>query len=63
VDEMANDIGSFTLFSSNPEINGNDNGPDRLFRALELMDLDLKRNPAALAKRKSFEHTFLVEQD
>jgi len=39
-------IGSFTLFISNEETNAN--GPDEMFRELEIADIGLKRNPVAV---------------
>ncbi|KAK0661566.1 hypothetical protein QBC41DRAFT_382939, partial [Cercophora samala] len=47
-------IGCFTIFRSNEEINAKPGGPDELFRSLEVDDIGLKRNPAAVAGRKSY---------
>ena len=51
-DAAGNIIGSFTLFTSNDAINSAENGPDSLFRDLEVIDIGLKRNPAAVAGHK-----------
>lgn len=45
-------IGSFTIFQSNDVINARPGGPDELFRSLEVEDIGLKRNPAAVAGHK-----------
>ncbi|KAK4229938.1 hypothetical protein QBC38DRAFT_69141 [Podospora fimiseda] len=45
-------IGSFSIFSSTSEINAQPGGPDELFRALEVEDIGLRRNPAAIAGHK-----------
>ncbi|KAK3694575.1 hypothetical protein B0T22DRAFT_496957 [Podospora appendiculata] len=47
-----NIIGSFTLFISNPHINSMANGPNDLHRQLELLDIGLRRNPAAVVGHK-----------
>ncbi len=52
-DENGNLIGSFTMFTSNDSINGQQFGPNDLFRDLEIRDIGLRRNPAAVAGRKS----------
>lgn len=49
-----NIIGSFALFISNPDINSAPNGPNDMFRQLELTDIGLKRNPAAIPGRRYF---------
>lgn len=46
-------LGSFSIFSANPEIIGKPYGPDELFRTLEVADIGLRRNPAAVFGRKS----------
>ncbi|KAM7209622.1 hypothetical protein V8F20_000025 [Naviculisporaceae sp. PSN 640] len=51
-DPEGNIIGSFALFISNPVINASRNGPNELFRQLELLDIGLKRNPAAVPGHK-----------
>ncbi|KAM7222874.1 hypothetical protein V8F06_001772 [Rhypophila decipiens] len=51
-DPEGNIIGSFALFISNPDINAAPNGPNELFRQLELSDIGLKRNAAALPGNK-----------
>ncbi|KAK4161472.1 hypothetical protein QBC43DRAFT_268635 [Cladorrhinum sp. PSN259] len=45
-------IGSFSIISSTPEINAQPGGPDEVFRALEVQDIGLRRNPAAIAGHK-----------
>ncbi|KAK4199729.1 hypothetical protein QBC40DRAFT_265647 [Triangularia verruculosa] len=45
-------IGSFTIFRSNEQINARAGGPDELFRTLEVEDIGLRRNPAAVAGHK-----------
>ncbi|KAK4145728.1 uncharacterized protein C8A04DRAFT_26473 [Dichotomopilus funicola] len=45
-------IGSFSIFSANDAINSRVDGPDDLFRRLELLDLGLCRNPSAIAGHK-----------
>ncbi|KAK3336035.1 hypothetical protein B0T19DRAFT_408328 [Cercophora scortea] len=47
-----NIIGSLTLFTSNPQINAMANGPNDLYRQLELLDIGLRRNPAAIVGHK-----------
>lgn len=51
-DPEGNIIGSFAIFISNPEINASPNGPNDLFRQLELIDIGLRRNPAAIPGHK-----------
>ncbi|KAL2262770.1 hypothetical protein VTK26DRAFT_115 [Humicola hyalothermophila] len=45
-------LGSFSIFSSNQYINAQPGGPDELFRSLELTDIGLRRNPAAVVGHK-----------
>jgi hypothetical protein len=45
-------IGSFSIFSSNDAVNAQPDGPDELFRNLELTDIGLRRNPVAVIGRK-----------
>ncbi|KAK0718857.1 hypothetical protein B0T21DRAFT_351641 [Apiosordaria backusii] len=45
-------IGSFTIFRSSEQINTKADGPDELFRTLEVEDIGLRRNPAAIAGHK-----------
>ncbi|KAK3996318.1 hypothetical protein QBC44DRAFT_232180, partial [Cladorrhinum sp. PSN332] len=45
-------IGSFSVLSSTPEINARPGGPDELFRTLEVKDIGLRRNPAAIIGHK-----------
>lgn len=47
-------LGSFSIFSSTETINAQPGGPDELFRSLELIDIGLRRNPAAVAGRKYY---------
>lgn len=67
-DAAGNIIGSFTLFTSNAKINSAENGPDKLFRELEVIDIGLKRNPAAIAGHKlegltrHFQQNFVRDQ-
>jgi hypothetical protein len=46
-------LGSFSIFSASQEVISKPNGPDDLFRTLELTDIGLRRNPAAVIGRKS----------
>ncbi|KAK4178904.1 hypothetical protein QBC36DRAFT_181507 [Triangularia setosa] len=57
-------IGSFTIFRSNEHINARVDGPDELFRTLEVEDIGLRRNPAAVVGRKFYScHTdFLLDK-
>jgi hypothetical protein len=45
-------LGSFSIFSATKSVNCKPDGPDDLFRALELTDIGLRRNPAAVIGRK-----------
>ncbi|KAK3330470.1 hypothetical protein B0H66DRAFT_612078, partial [Apodospora peruviana] len=45
-------VGSFSLFISNQHINAAPNGPNDMFREIELADVGLKRNSAAIAGHK-----------
>ncbi|KAK0732512.1 hypothetical protein B0T21DRAFT_349516 [Apiosordaria backusii] len=45
-------IGSFTIFRSSERINTKADGPDELFHTLEVEDIGLRRNPAAVAGHK-----------
>jgi hypothetical protein len=45
-------LGSFSIFSAKPEVLTKPNGPNDLFRTLELTDIGLRRNPAAVVGRK-----------
>ncbi|KAK4137082.1 hypothetical protein BT67DRAFT_448305 [Trichocladium antarcticum] len=45
-------LGSFSIFSSNDAINARPDGPDALFRELELTDIGLRRNPVAVIGHK-----------
>ncbi len=46
-------LGSFTILSASEKVNCRPDGPDDLFRALEVTDIGLRRNPAAVVGRKS----------
>jgi hypothetical protein len=45
-------LGSFSIFSASQTVNCRPDGPDDLFRTLELTDIGLRRNPAAVVGRK-----------
>ncbi|KAK4124876.1 hypothetical protein N657DRAFT_615930 [Parathielavia appendiculata] len=46
-DSQGRVLGSFSIFSASKGVNSKPNGPDDLFRTLELTDIGLRRNPAA----------------
>lgn len=52
-------LGSFSIFSASREVISKPNGPDDLFRTLELTDIGLRRNPAAVVGRKWFRYLSL----
>jgi hypothetical protein len=45
-------LGSFSIFSASEEVNGGWYGSDYLYRTLELTDIGLRRNPAAVFGRE-----------
>lgn len=45
-------LGSFSIFSASQNVNSRPDGPNDLFRTLELTDIGLRRNPAAVVGRK-----------
>jgi hypothetical protein len=54
-DSQGRILGSFSIFSSSPEINAKPGGADELFKTLEVTDIGLRRNPAAVVGRKCFQ--------
>jgi hypothetical protein len=52
-DSQGRILGSFSIFSASQEVNSRPNGPDDLFRTLEVTDIGLRRNPSAVIGRKS----------
>jgi hypothetical protein len=51
-DSQGRVLGSFSIFSASKAVITKPNGPDDLFRTLELTDIGLRRNPAAVVGRK-----------
>lgn len=45
-------LGSFSIFRSSDEVNGKPWGPDDIFRKMEVTDIGLRRNPAAVVGRE-----------
>ncbi|KAL2183253.1 hypothetical protein L209DRAFT_813165 [Thermothelomyces heterothallicus CBS 203.75] len=56
-------LGSFSIFSASKEITSKPNGPDDLFRTLELTDIGLRRNPAAVVGHKLEGYTRHFQQN
>ncbi|KAK3298414.1 uncharacterized protein B0H64DRAFT_353969 [Chaetomium fimeti] len=56
-------LGSFSIFSAKPEILTKPNGPDDLFQTLELTDIGLRRNAAAVVGHKLEGYTRHFQQN
>ncbi|SPQ19543.1 747741fe-b9b0-4527-9d33-d1795b9f6765 [Thermothielavioides terrestris] len=56
-------LGSFSIFSAKDEIKSVPHGPDDLFRTLELTDIGLRRNPAAVFGHKLEGYTRHFQQN
>ncbi|KAK3310812.1 uncharacterized protein B0T15DRAFT_387684 [Chaetomium strumarium] len=56
-------LGSFSIFSASESVNRRHNGPDELFRTLELIDIGLRRNPAAVVGHKLEGYTRHFQQN
>ncbi|KAL2017379.1 hypothetical protein VTK56DRAFT_2259 [Thermocarpiscus australiensis] len=56
-------LGSFTIFSANRQINEQPGGPNELFQTLEVTDIGLRRNPAAVFGHKLEGYTRHFQQN
>ncbi|KAL2161356.1 hypothetical protein VTH06DRAFT_8578 [Thermothelomyces fergusii] len=56
-------LGSFSIFAASKEVISRPNGPDDLFRTLELTDIGLRRNPAAVVGHKLEGYTRHFQQN
>ncbi|KAL2269594.1 hypothetical protein VTJ83DRAFT_1778 [Remersonia thermophila] len=56
-------LGSFSILSASTEVNGRPGGSDDLFRQLELTDIGLRRNPAAVFGHKLEGYTRHFQQN
>ncbi|KAL2130787.1 hypothetical protein VTI74DRAFT_5948 [Chaetomium olivicolor] len=62
-DSQGRILGSFSIFSASDTLNAKPNGPNELFRTLELTDIGLRRNPAAVVGHKLEGYTRHFQQN